>query len=120
VIAFFCLVARTPIFHDQAQPFKLFDSLIVGYLKLIGRRWRERINSERTYFFALVAAAHHKDAIHAKGKDQEDARSEHIGAKMMHEELASMQASLARLHAKVAAIHKAAGLEAFKETKTST
>jgi hypothetical protein len=96
-----------------------FDSLIVVYLKLIGKRWRERISSERTYFFALVAADH-EDVINAKGKHQEDARTEHMDSKMMQEGLASMKASLEVLHAKVAALHKAAGLEASSETKTST
>lgn len=96
-----------------------FDSLIVGYLKLMGRSWRERISSERTYFFALVAA-YHEDATDTKGKHQENVRTEHVDAKMMREGLASMKASLERLHAKVEALHKTAGLEASSEMKTPT
>jgi hypothetical protein len=95
------------------------DSLIVGYLKLMGRSWRERISSERTYFFALVAADY-EGATDTKGKHEEDVRTEPVDAKMMREGLASMKASLERLHAKVEALHKAAGLEASSETKTQT
>lgn len=95
------------------------DSLIVGYLKLMGRRWRERISSERKYFFALVAA-NHEGVLNATGKHQEDARTAHRDAKMMQEELASMKASLERLHATVAALQKAAGLEASSKTKMLT
>lgn len=107
--------------------------MIVGYLKLIGQKWREQINSERKYFFALVAVDH-EDVIKAEistellhsiqkrkqRNQQEDARMEHMNAKMMREEIDSMKASLEGLHAKVAAVLEAAGQGVPCETKIST
>lgn len=97
-------------------------SLIVSYLKLMGKRWRRKVLSKRRYFFALVPS-NHEDVIAAADafkllfnktrlqmRIKEEARTEHKNTMMLREEVRSMRQSIETLNMQIAELRQVVGI----------